>query len=842
MDEIIAEFVTETQDSLNDLDNALIVLEDNPKDQALLNQIFRILHTVKGTCGFLGFMRLEKIAHITETLLDQLRNGEKTASQDDIGLILTSLDRIRMLVDRIGADGSEPDGSDDSLIAELEQATAGQNSAPQDIDKKIITEEHIKTPDNESHDASASSSPQYLRVNVGTLEDMLTKVSELVLTRNQIVQLTKTLPEEAESILSEPFRRLNSVVSELQDSVMKARMQPIGSAWAKFPRIIHDIAREQGKKIHLEMRGENTEVDRQVLELIKDPLMHMVRNAADHGIEKPDARLSHGKGESGHITLSAWHEGGYIIIQIRDDGKGIDPERIKETILKRALATDEQLEALSNKQILDYIFAPGFSTAETVTSVSGRGVGMDVVRNNIEKIGGTIDLDSTPGHGSRFTIRIPLTLAIISALIIGSGGRRYALPQINVQEVLRISPQSEEQVEMVSHHPVLRFREQLLPLVSMRTLLNDTTDGWEEEDFKHCYIIVVRIGSLLFGMIVDNIYDTEEIVVKPVASILKSISYFSGNTILGDGQVIMILDPSGISREAKITALQSDHVLHDPANDNLVRHSSMLIFSAMDQTPKAVPSFLVARIEEFPRDHIEQTNGHRIIQYQGKLMDLHMIGDIMPDHAQIKSLIFCDDQTDSQFGIMIDDVVDIVDAELDINPSGARPGFLGTAIISGQATEILDVNYFTGVKDWMPDISALNRNNAKQSKILVVEDSAFFRHMLQPFLNMAGYDVTMTDQPEKALAMHDRGDDFDLIVSDIEMGDMSGLDFAEAVRKSARWRNVPMVALSSRSSQQDIALGYAKGFSAYIAKTNRDSLLSTIENMLDGHKTQESAI
>ncbi|WP_353079376.1 chemotaxis protein CheA, partial [Synechococcus lacustris] len=370
-------------------------------------------------------------------------------------------------------------------------------------------------------------------------------VSELVLTRNQLLQILRT---QKDSPFSAPLQRLNQVVSELQEGVMKTRMQPIGSAWSKLPRIIRDLSHELNKKIELEMRGQETELDRQVLELIKDPLTHMVRNSADHGIEKPAERLKAGKSETGHVMLNAFHEGGYIIIEISDDGKGLALERIKQKALSNGLVSEQELASLTSQQIQQFIFKAGFSTAEAITSVSGRGVGMDVVKTNIEKIGGTIELHSIEGQGSTFTIKIPLTLAIVSALIVECAGERFAMPQLSVIELVRASSSGDNPVERIKGTPFLRLRDRLLPLVSLRGILN--LDDDRPLDRRENFVVVTQVGAYIFGILVDRVFDTEEIVVKPVAPVLRSIDMFSGNTILGDGTVIMILDPNGIAQAA----------------------------------------------------------------------------------------------------------------------------------------------------------------------------------------------------------------------------------------------------------------------------------------------------
>jgi len=624
MDDLLNEFLTETAESLSVLDLELVKFEQDPSDTAILGNIFRLVHTIKGTCGFLGLPRLESVAHAGENVIGKFRDGVLPVTPEAVTLILKCLDRIRNLLGELEKNGSEPEGQDSELIAELNAMAEGKTapaasaaapaaSAPapaapsgggpvtdergfpvaadllaefnaaKAAGKRGATDAELaaemeaerakeakqakpapapapapkpaaaaKPPaakasvpaKEESKEAKEPSAAQAsIRVGVDVLEALMTLVSELVLTRNQLLQMVRGQEDSAFKV---PLQRLSHIISDLQEGVMKTRMQPIGNAWAKLPRIIRDLSIEMNKKIELVMQGAETELDRQVLELIKDPLTHMVRNSADHGIEVPDVRREAGKDETGTIVLKAFHEGGHIIIQISDDGRGLNVEKIRAKAIANGIATEAELDGMSEQQIMQFIFKAGFSTAEKVTSVSGRGVGMDVVRTNIEKIGGTIEMKSVWGKGSTFTIKIPLTLAIVSALVVESARERFAIPQISVLELVRTSSRSDTKIEMINASPVLRLRDRLLPLVSLRGLFKaediDITNS--TDDF---YIVVTQVGTYTFGIIVDRVFDTEEIVVKPVAPILREIPFYSGNTILGDGSVIMILDPNGIA-------------------------------------------------------------------------------------------------------------------------------------------------------------------------------------------------------------------------------------------------------------------------------------------------------
>ena len=672
-----------------------------------------------------------------------------------------------------------------------------------------------------------------LRVNVSVLENLMTMVSELVLTRNQLLQILRT---QADNPFTAPLQRLNHVVSELQEGVMQTRMQPIGNAWSKLPRIVRDISVELGKKINLDMRGNETELDRQVLDLIKDPLTHMVRNSADHGIEKPEDRRTSGKPEEGTILLNAFHEGGHIIIEISDDGKGLNVEKIRAKAIEKGVATEEQIRGMSEKQIQQFIFAAGFSTADKVTAVSGRGVGMDVVRTNIEKIGGTIEMNSVFGKGTTFTIKIPLTLAIVSALIVEAAGERFAIPQLSVRELVRLSRDGENKLEEIKGTPVMRLRDRLLPLVSLRKILKLGDDDRN----VNSQVIVVQVGASHFGIIVDRVFDTEEIVVKPVSPILKNIRIFSGNTILGDGSVIMILDPNGVahavgsvssSQEGQAKAV-AEHLLHESE-----RKTSLLIFNAGGGAPRAVPLSLVSRLEEVAVDKIEVSGAQKVVQYRGKLMPLIPFNEQMsPKESGSQSvLVFAD--RDRSMGLMVDEIVDIVEERIDVQmSSGSNFGLLGSAIIHGKAMDVIDVGHFLSIahSDWFGGKGGDFQSDAagRKKRILLVDDSPFFRSMLAPMLSVAGHNVVTAENPNEALALFNKGEKFDVIISDIEMPGMSGFDFAKVVRTSGGlWSKTPLIALSSHATAQDMERGRQAGFDEYIAKFDRDAVLRAVTRM-----------
>src|SRR5664280_218459 len=786
MDDLLREFVTETNESLDVVDVELVRFEQDPNNAKILDNVFRLVHTIKGTCGFLGLSRLEALAHAAEPLLGKFRDG-LPATNDAVTLILTTIDRIKQILESLEREQREPDGADDDLISDLERmverlAPSAAPAAPQytvgtltpqvlerplrpgevslDELERVFRETAVDLPATKpvksvpaeaaaKDDDLAKAANQSIRVAVDTLEHLMTMVSELVLTRNQLLEIVR---RHEDSEFKAPLQRLSNVTAELQEGVMKTRMQPIGNAWQKLPRIVRDLSNELGKQIDLEMQGAETELDRQVLDLIKDPLTHMVRNSADHGLETPEQRRAAGKPEHGRIRLSAYHEGGHIIIQIADDGRGLDTDRIKAKVIAQGLVSEPDAQKLSEAQIHKFIFAPGISTAAKVTSVSGRGVGMDVVRNNIDQIGGTIDVKSVAGVGLSFTIKIPLTLAIVAALIVEAAGDRFAIPQIAVIELVRARAGSEHRVERIKDTAVLRLRDKLLPLARLSQLLGtDPGPG----DVESGFIVVTQVGSQSFGIVVDSVFHTEEIVVKPMSSKLRHIAVFSGNTILGDGTVIMIIDPNGIAQSlgstvtSQMDADEAADTQHAAADE---RTTSLLVFRAGSNQPKAVPLALITRLEEIDARKIELSNGRHMVQYRGQLMPLVSMNEsvrVKGEGAQ-PLLVFSDGAR--SMALVVDEIVDIVEDRLDIQVGSDNSGVLGSAIIKGQATEIIDVGHFLPLafEDWFRNKEPSRR--ARPRSLLLIDDSPFFRNMLTPVLQAAGYEVSAVASALEALA------------------------------------------------------------------------------------------
>ena len=883
MDELLSEFLTECFENMAVLDSELVRLERNPNDPDLLGSIFRIVHTIKGTCGFLGLPRLEAVAHASENVLGKFREGSMLVTPEAVTLILSALDRIKELLEVLAAEQKEPQGDDGQLIARLNAMAAGDTTpdaeaisveasapSPAAATKAIEPEAPATAPATVATEPAPAVSPakpetsgvakevaeakpateataqnngsgksmasQTLRVPVDLLETLMTLVGELVLTRNQLLQMIRN---SSDNTFNTSLQRLSHITSELQEGVMKTRMQPIGNAWGKLPRIVRDLSVDLNKQIELQMFGAETELDRQVLELIKDPLTHMVRNSADHGLELPANRRSAGKPEQGTITLNAFHEGGHIIIEIKDDGRGLDVNRIAAKALTSGLCSESELASMKPQQIMQFIFKAGFSTAAAVTSVSGRGVGMDVVRSNIEKIGGSIELKSEHGKGSTFAIKIPLTLAIVSALIVEAGDERFAIPQIGVVELVRTTKTSEHKIEVINGSAILRLREQLLPLISLANLLGCKergTDSWSQD----AHVVVSQVGANVFGLVVDQVYDTEEIVVKPVAPVLRDLSVYSGNTILGDGSVVMILDLNGVTN--KLNASGNTTLKNSTAKINdEVDLTSLLIFKAGSGGPKAVPLALITRLEEISPDKIEWSGNRTVTQYRDHLMPLVDIAGNPVENitTSLPVLVFSD--ADHNMGLVVDQIIDITYSKVDLDITSSKDNLVGTAVINNRSTDFLDVSYFVNhvFGGWFAEQHQESFADEQKSKhILLVDDSSFFRNLLTPLLASSEYIVRTASCPQQALALREQGHLFDIIISDIEMPGMDGFAFAAACRQEGTWKNTPIIALTSHMTPKDIKRGQEVGFTDYVGKLDRQTLLAALANVQKSNPTK----
>ncbi len=758
-DEVIQEFLVEGREGLDQLDQELVALEDDPTDPDRLAGIFRTIHSLKGTSGFLGYSKLESISHVGENLLSNMRDGTVDFNQTVADALLALVDASRSILENIASTGDEGNGEYDALVQQLaalaetagnkqekleaavsagvyshspekalsndppppeEAATSVAPQAPSQAETPSLAENlkpttpynaeaEAATPPSErvSHDDAppetrVAQSPTQgtrrestgdvtIRVDVSLLDRLMNLVGELVLSRNQVLQFSSKTEDAA---FLQTTQRLNHITTELQEGLMKTRMQPIKSVWAKFPRVVRDLSRLCGKDVRLEMVGEDTELDRTIIEAIKDPMTHIVRNSVDHGIEAPDDRKKRGKPQQGRLTLRAYHEGGKVNIEIFDDGKGLDVKQIREKALEKEVVTPGQLARMTEREAMQLIFAPGFSTAAAVTQVSGRGVGMDVVKTNIERIGGTIDLSSRINAGTTIKIKIPLTLAIIPALIVDCSGDSYAIPQVSLLELVRFErEQAQSMIEHVHGAPVCRLRGNLMPLVYLHEVLGLPPVAQEDEAVN---IVVLQADDRHFGLVVDRVSDTEEIVVKPLGKELKSVGIFAGATIMGDGRVALILDVLGVAHAGRLASQERDRRLrHVGATDRGARkHYTMLVFRINERERGAVPLKAIARLEEIPQERIEISGGDEVVQYRGEIMPLIRMTTALgkPERAPTEvEQVLVYQRRKKSVGIIVEAIEDVVEESLEVHRPMSRPGVRGQAVLQGRVTELIDL-------------------------------------------------------------------------------------------------------------------------------------------------------
>jgi len=829
LDDIFKEFLVESYENLDQLDQDLIALEDTPDDRDCLASVFRTVHTIKGTSGFLALPKLERVAHVGENLLVPLRDGDLNLSREIADGLLAMVDAIREILGHIEDSGGEGDGEYEALVARLElllqqemaaatgetapgetavgaslsdeelsdvvstlessaeKASTETGAAPRagrrikatrrdsgskknrattksDTESVIssdvgnpaaaetpaLTEAPAQAADTETEassesrdtneaasvtadaalppaapqkaeatsggkepaasDSSKSTSSiadQTVRIDVDLLDRLMNLVGELVLARNQILQFTC---ESADATLAAASQRLNLITTELQEGVMKTRMQPIKNAWNKLPRVVRDLSAACSKKVEVRMEGEETELDKTILEAIKDPLTHIVRNSVDHGIESPDVRVANGKPAEGTLCLRAFHESGQVNIEIIDDGGGINVDRVREKAVEKGLVTAEQAATMSDREATSLILLPGFSTAPKVTNVSGRGVGMDVVKTNIERISGTLEIHSTPGQGTTLRIKIPLTLAIVPALVVQAAGGQYAIPQVSLLELVRLeASRVKDEIEFIHDAPVYRLRGNLLPLVYLDEQLGLCRKRARHEHNQTINIVVLQAEDRHFGLVVDAVTDTQEIVVKPLSGHLKAIAAYAGSTIMGDGSVALILDVLGIAQRGSILSERHDQALRgsggDLASDSNASTEPLLVVDPGDGSPVAVRLSTVARLEEFRKTDIERSGHLEVVQYRGDIMPLiHLQSsgygmDAREESARIPVVVFT--SGDQSVGIVVGRVIDIVQHALADDSEGLVPG---SHVISGRVTELLDLEEF--VRSTMPQVFA----------------------------------------------------------------------------------------------------------------------------------------
>ncbi len=991
----IREFLIESNENLGRLDQEIVELEKDPNNRELVASIFRTIHTIKGTCGFLGFDKLTGVNHSAENILSQVRDGKRRVTNNLISIVLESVDatkEILEVIDRTSSEGenafddlkqrlhafsesteeaegnfvrqktqiaevpveepvaqtpaeiqtpevppseaaprldlTENDDGIDSETAILLKALLGEQNEEQELaaletasapkaTQGPVAEPHsatviqtaeakTQTPNgvqpapiiettmseqNPIPESSASSNEvssnqvasappkpvqpiappaaaaqpapppplkaaaaaagaeggdraggtknnavldSTIRVDVGLLDKLMNLVGELVLARNQVLQFTAKLEAGTFNATSQ---RLNLITSELQESVMKTRMQPIGIVWGKFPRVVRDLAAECGKYIHLNMDGAETELDRTIIEAIKDPLTHIVRNSCDHGIERPDERVKKGKTATGRLLLRAFHEGGHVNIEISDDGAGINPDKVKAKAIQKGLLSAEQAQRLTEREAINLIFLPGFSTAEKISNISGRGVGMDVVKTNIERIGGVVDLASTEGQGTTIKIKIPLTLAIIPGLVVTGAGQRFVIPQVSLFELIRLEGENGlRQIERIHGTPVYRRRGKLLPLTFLNEILKVPARNSESDVVN---IVVLQAEDSEFGLVVDGINDTQEIVVKPLGKRLKGLSMYSGATIMGDGKVALILDVlgiaqrSGVLRESREVRAANKEKKQDQSTKD---KQTMLLFSAGRFERLAVPLSLVARLEEIPSGDVEHAAGRMVVQYRGQILPLvSLAGQLdpgadtnLPPGQNVQVVVFSNGGR--LIGLVVDRILDIVEEHVTVRKSSETFGLMGSAVVGQKVTDFVDLHEIianTGEK-W----AAGQKNLLAGATVMVVEKSPFARAHLRSSLEMAGYRVVEASGFQEAVDKLSR-EKVRIVAASPEF-----IEVAQHVRGNPKLAHIRLLGLLADSSEQAKHLD-SQWFEDFQLKFDRKAMLGSLERLAEAVEQSE---
>jgi two-component system chemotaxis sensor kinase CheA len=712
MDELLNDFIAETRDMAQALSGAIVAWEADPRNRERLDEIFRFVHTVKGNCGFFDLPRLEQLSHAAEGALAEVRAGNRVADTKLVDAVLAVIDRIGEIVEALETGVTVGSEDDEQLIASL-----GEEALP------VVPEPETAAVDG----ADPRRSVRSIRLSVDLLDRMMSAVSDAVLARNELARRLRDAPRDI--AIEAAFERVSTCIAEIRDGITRTRMQRIDSLFSGLPRMVRDLAADLGKKVRLDVDGGDVELDREMIEMIRDPLTHIVRNAIDHGIEKPDARTAGGKKATGTLSVSARQTGNQILIEVTDDGRGIDGDALVRSAKAAGLLSAEQAERLSAAQKLALVFTPSLSTAEQVTAISGRGVGMDVVRANIERIGGVIDIDSRPKQGVRLRIRVPLTLTIIPALTISAGGQVFAVPRSAIDEILRVGA---IRIDRVGGSEIATVRGRRVPLVGLATLLGIAADVADEDQR---IVLLKPAGGEVYALAVDAVHDHEELVVKPAAPAIMAAGFYAGTTLADDGSPILLLDPSGIAKRAGITLAESElhQVLRGAEEEaETERETSLLLFRTLAGGQRAVPVMVVERIEDVPADAIRFGAGKLRVAIGERILPLAGC-DAAPAEGKLRILRLTDGRNEIAYGFA--EVIDIRSVLLDLHAAPAPGEVAGVALIDDSQVEILDPHWlFAAHGDPAADEQA-------QPVCALPEGDAWMDAMLRPLVESLGYRV-----------------------------------------------------------------------------------------------------
>ncbi|OGR20027.1 MAG: hybrid sensor histidine kinase/response regulator [Desulfobacterales bacterium GWB2_56_26] len=960
-DEILQGFIEESLEHLADIEHDLLAIEEAGAniDEDLVNKVFRAAHSIKGGAGFMGLTAIQELSHAAENVLGMIRSKKLIPTPEIINVLLIASDQLQSMIEDVHnsnevdisahltplnaiADGTfsqpptapaekakppktkpapapaetKPALKEPEPVLNLEPELPPEEPEPLELPEEDPVTSLQEESEDEDFDQETESNGSVvklpgqvsgekkappvkgettLRVHVSLLDSLMNLAGELVLSRNQLLQ---TIGSDDLRNAEAVGQRIDLITSELQEAIMLTRMQPIGNVFNKFPRVVRDLAKKLNKTIDLTIVGKDVELDKTIIESINDPLTHLVRNSVDHGIEMPALRKKLGKSEIGLVVLKAYHEAGQVVIEISDDGKGLDGEALAASAVSKGLLTVEQAQAMSDKEKINLIFLPGFSTAKEVTDVSGRGVGMDVVKTNLDQLGGNVDIISEKGRGTIISIKLPLTLAIIPCQIIETGGERYAIPQVNLEELLRIpASQVKNRVERVGDAEVVRLRGTLLPLIRLadvigieRTYYDPSEDEYKPDrremvsdrrgkesplfrtgnesdrrpqkqehharsvlDRRYSAssalnIVVVSTGAMKYGLIVDRLQDSEEIVIKPLGRHLQQCKGYAGATIMGDGRIALILDVSNLARMARLTSIdRSDRAAEVArAAEDAVRakkdKQSLLIFKSSEIEHFAVPLNQVERIEKIKRSDIEDLGGRRVMKYRGGSLSLICVDDVamvQPLADQDNLLVIVFNIAKRAVGLLAVGPIDAIEISADIDDTTlSQPGIMGSIIIDQHTTML--VNVYEMVHTLFPQWFEEKEKNIIEiiddtapPTILIAEDSKFFRNQVKGYMTEVGYNVIEAEDGVEALnKLQEYGDQIDMLVTDIEMPNMNGFELTQRIRKDDKYFKLPIIALTTLASAEDVAKGQAVGVNEYHIKLDKERLMVSVHDYI----------
>lgn len=889
---IIQEFLVESFDNLSNINDDLTHYEKNVEDYELLNSIYRKIHTLKGSASFLGLTKLQEVTHTVESILDHIRDKDFSVNSDLIDIFLESFDICVHLLRNIENNGVEGDLDTSDILkrlkASLESELLGRELPADDdhphlqdigisheTDSDVIDEldgliqehtgeapvqevqvekpatnkaveaipEQVTAQKNESPVSSqpgasrSNITESIVRVNVHLLDKIMNVVGELVITRNQILQYSK-FKDDAD--LNRYAQQLNVITTDLQTDIMTTRMQPVGSVFNKFERIVRDLSRSQKKKVRLEIIGQDTELDKTLIEVIKDPMTHLIRNSLDHGLEVPEQRTANGKSPEGLLSIKAYHEGGQVVIEISDDGNGISTSRVKSKAIEKGIMSREEVEALSINKVQALIFHPGFSTAEQVTNISGRGVGMDVVKSNIEKIGGEVEVQSEEGKGTTFRLKIPLTLAIVPALVVEGGGETFAIHQKNLVELVLLEEKDFSKIEMLHSKEFFRLRGDLIPIIRLNQVLN--LESTQNEAHPVQNIIVLKAEGKTYGLIVDEILDTQEIVVKPLDRILKNIKYYAGSTIMGDGRVALIIDAFGFYNQFDPKDANNKEVIEarDQLTDDDYDRLEVILYKLGDGRVYAVPLSLIDRLEEIDCHKIERSGSQYLIRYRNTSMPLINVEKILGLDGE--SVLDCRKEgklncivtsiNGTFFGIIVSEIIDIAMSESELDGDTVdRHGLMGTIYINEKLITLIDLYEVINMTELGKKLFSIDEALQLQGDILVVEDGALYRRIYDDVLKGIGLNPIIVRNGLEGIEQFKKNPNVVAVVTDIEMPMKDGYEMAEEIREVDS--NVPIIAISAKLTDAQLERGNQVGITTHLEKLNKKEFVFTLQNLLN---------